>query len=416
MWWPLLIMSVLALGVLMLGWRLRKSRQRDRRAINIQIAQQQLADLQRQRERGDLDEAAYQQAYTELLLSTDDDLNQSQTHAGRSHTGNARHTYLVLAMVSMFVLVAVPLIYFQIGNPLATQHPVIDAQADRSSATAQGHTESFDVMASRLEARLATAPEDANSWYLLGRTYMIAGNYPRAVLALQKVYEMQPQDVEVLLSYADAIAMLHDGRVVDKAMALAQQAHQLRPQEPTALWLIAMGYEQQGLYEQAAQAWQQVIGLLQDDPPRQDEARQRLTTVRARLGQSAPVTDIAQVTAPAPARSVTVVINLAPALAQLAASDDTVFVFARAASGPRQPLAAQRLRVADLPATITLDDSMAMSPTHKLSDHARIYVSARVSRTGNAMAQSGDLQGNSPLLELDKVTQPVKIVIDTQVN
>mgnify|MGYP000142884584 CR=1 FL=1 len=80
MWWPLLLMCVLALGVLMLGWRLRKSRQRDRRAINIQIAQQQLADLQRQREQGTLDEAAYQQAYTELLLSTDDDLNLSLIH------------------------------------------------------------------------------------------------------------------------------------------------------------------------------------------------------------------------------------------------------------------------------------------------------------------------------------------------
>ena len=94
-------------------------------------------------------------------------------------------------------------------------------------------------------------------------------------------------------------------------------------------------------------------------------------------------------------------ITLAPALAAKVSPDDVVFVFARALDGgPKAPLAIQRLQVKNLPLDITLDDSMAMSPAMSLSTQKQVVVGARISKSGSAMAQPGDLQGLSPTVDV----------------
>ncbi len=417
MWWLILLMSILAIGVLAFIWLHRRNNSADRKVLNIEIAKQQLADLKKQHASGKIDDVIFNQAYTELLLSLDEDIRQTKYQTDENSISKPGSRGVVLVVMSVFFLAAVPMLYYQIGDPLAVEQVSRQTVPNHQTQAIEGHNESYEVMAARLEARLASQPDDAKSWYLLGRTYMVMKNYPRAVLAMQKVYEMHPNDIEVLISYADAIAMLNDGRVVDKAMTLAQKAQQISTDEPTAAWLLAMGYEQRGNYEQAVQNWQRVVSQLSTDPLRQQEAKQRLEQARASLKQPLQVTRELPVSASTPATgSVTVVIDLAKNLTQQVTVDDTVFVFARAANGPRQPLAVYRLKAGSLPATITLDDSMAMSPMNKLSDHQQIYVSARISRSGNAMAQAGDLQGNSPLLELDKLTKPVNITINTQLK
>ena len=85
-------------------------------------------------------------------------------------------------------------------------------------------------------------------------------------------------------------------------------------------------------------------------------------------------------------------VRLAPELATRLAPGDTVFVTARAAQGPRIPLAVQRLQGKELPASFRLDDALAMAPNMKLSGFAEVVISARVSRSGQALPQSGDLE------------------------
>jgi len=107
-------------------------------------------------------------------------------------------------------------------------------------------------------------------------------------------------------------------------------------------------------------------------------------------------------------------VRIAPELKGKAAPDDTVFVFARAAEGPPMPLAVAKTRVRDLPYSFQLDDSMAMTPALKLSAFPRVIVAARVSRSGTATAQPGDLQGVSAPVANDATT--VTVVIDTFVQ
>jgi cytochrome c-type biogenesis protein CcmH len=107
-------------------------------------------------------------------------------------------------------------------------------------------------------------------------------------------------------------------------------------------------------------------------------------------------------------------VRLAPGFAAKATPEDTVFIFARAAEGPRVPLAVMRKQVRDLPATFTLDDSMAMTPAAKLSDHAQVVVGARVSSTGNPAAQPGDLEGYSA--PLAPGASGVQITINSEIR
>jgi cytochrome c-type biogenesis protein CcmH len=115
---------------------------------------------------------------------------------------------------------------------------------------------------------------------------------------------------------------------------------------------------------------------------------------------------LAETVAPA----IQVSVTLAEGLRAQARPDDTLFVYARAVAGPRMPLAIVRLKAADLPVTVTLDDSSAMMPNMKLSAFDEVVVMARISRSGDAMTRSGDLVGSTtPVRVRDTAAVTVRI-------
>jgi cytochrome c-type biogenesis protein CcmH len=225
-----------------------------------------------------------------------------------------------------------------------------------------------EAMVARLAERLRERPEDLDGWVLLGRSYEALGRSAQA---------------------AEAYA---------QAERLAVPALEHDPQNLTALALAGNAAFGRGDYGAAAQYWQRMLPLV---PPGSEEAR----TIQANVDEAK------QRISPAALRGT---VRIAPQLRDRVAPDDTLFIFARAAEGPPLPLAVLRKRARDLPASFALDDSMAMTPQMKLSSFARVVVGARVSKSGNATPQPGDLQGASGVV--DNKAGNVTVVIDAVVK
>ncbi len=359
----------------------------DRKAQNVAIARERLQELEAEHAAGNLDQATLEQARRELELALADDVaDAADTPAG----GPGRSPAMLAAIVLLVPALAIGL-YWMLGNPDA-----INPQA-AADPLAQGHggqQMTLPEMAERLEQKLEEHPDNAQGWYLLGRTYMQMRRYGEAAKAFEKLYGLVGDEPGVLLPWADALAMQQGGKVSGKAFELVKRVLESNPHDPTALWLAGMGYEQAGDHEQAVRHWKRLLPQLQNDPEAQKEVQALIARAEKALGRTVEV-DAAQV-AKTPAGGgarLSVTVDLDPALKDQVSPEDTVFVFARALNGPPMPLAVVRKQVKDLPVTVTLDDSMAMMPQMKLSAFPQVRIEARISKSGQATPRSGDLKG-----------------------
>jgi cytochrome c-type biogenesis protein CcmH len=277
-----------------------------------------------------------------------------------------------------------------------------------ASAPDNGHaltSGQIDAMLDKLATRLKDNPADADGWAMLGRSYAVLGRHAEALPALKKAVELRPKDATLLADYADALAVSNGQSLEGEPSRMIERALAVDPNHLKALSLAGTAAFNRKDYAGALRHWDKLVRLAPSSEAVQqvqggiDEAR-RLT------GSAPPATagkGVAARAAPASSTAATVVgggsisgtVSLAPALLGKTHPDDTLFVFARAAEGSRMPLAILRKQVKDLPLAFTLDDSLAMTPAAKLSTAQRVVVGARVSRSGNAMPQAGDLQGLS---------------------
>jgi cytochrome c-type biogenesis protein CcmH len=421
------IIIVLAIAFVLLTLTLVKQRKSDpdRDQQNIDILRQEFVDLKAQLDAGEVTQDQYQQLYDELVVALGTDLHQNAPAGAPRFHLSQRAT-----LIGVFVLLAVltPSLYFMLGSPQAL-NPQTAASTD--TAQANGNMHSIEAMIDKLKQKLEQEPNNTEGWLMLGRSYMVLKQYDQAVDALTKAYALNSSDTGVMLFYADAITMQNGGQINEKAFKLINMALTKSPQDPTALWMAAMAYESKGDYKKAVGFWQSLLPKVQSNANDYQEVKMRLAHAEARLSgkplELPGATQVAQASgnagdgansgtpAAASTASVTAVIKLDQKYKQRVNPTDTVFVFARAVNGPRQPLAAKRLQVKDLPATITLDDSMAMSPMNKLSDYAQVFIGARISRSGNVMPSSGDLQGQSGAVKTKTPGQTIEITIDQEV-
>lgn len=411
--WAIIIMIAIAAGLLLFGTqRQKRDKATSRDQQNIKILRQQLADLKSQHAAGEITNEAYQQAHHELAVTLQNDLDGSEQQAAIVEEKGLFAPRTTVIAVLLFIGILTPLIYYELGTPSAIDMATAPRGDDPHQSTGQKNTASVEDMVAGLEQKLQGQPGNAEGWFTLGRTYMVMRKYNKAVTALHKAFELNASDPDVLASYADALAMQKGTGITGKSFTLVKQALELDPNNKIALWLTAMGYEAINDYKTALAHWQRLLPLMQDTPAEYSEVEKRLSNAGAKAGILVPAQAKKKSVV---TRQVKVSIMLDSKFKQGLKGTETVFVFARAVNGPRQPLAAKRLKVSDLPATVVLDDSMAMIPTNKLSDHNRVYIGARVSRSGNPIASSGDIQGRSKILDLQKQQGAVKILIDQEI-
>lgn len=389
---------------------------------NLSVYRDQFAELERDLRLGTLDNDQYESARAELQRRLLDDVGNT-TEGGKPKGGGNRLTALTIAVA---IPVLAGLLYWHLGTPQGI------GAAKHATPSAEDLTvEQFQQMTEKLAARMASNPDDAQGWMMLGRAYKALQKFPEAVKALQEANKRKPGDAQVLVEYAEALAQVN-GKLDGEPRALLEQALKIAPDDPRALTMAGGAAFEAGDYAIAVARWEHLSKLV----PADSELGQALATGLAKAREAASgkpvrsagtntqsgaepgateksaVADKSKRAAPAQANGARVSgqVKLADALKDKVKPDDTVFIFARAAQGPRMPVAIVRKQVKDLPTEFQLDDSMAMNPQMKLSSVGDVVVTARVSRSGSAMPASGDLQGETAPLQPNGAK--VAVIID----
>jgi cytochrome c-type biogenesis protein CcmH len=309
-----------------------------------------------------------------------------------------RPSRLLRAGVSAFVIVFAAAGYAAFGN-------LEGWKAGPGAAQQQaGHDQvQFEAMAGKLAARLKERPDDADGWSLLARTYMATARFNDAVAAYRKLSELRPKDADVFADWADAQAMANGRKLDGEPEALIRKALQANPEHVKALALAGTVAYERGDLAGALAHWERAVRNAEPGSEMAQRLQGAVAEVRERTGQPP-----APQKAAAPGGSVSGEVTLSDALRAGAAPDDVVYIFARPADS-KMPLALVRKQVRDLPYRFTLDDSTAMNPALPLSSVKTVVVGARVTKTGQAVPQPGDLQGFSRPVTLGQANVKVEI-------
>lgn len=397
---------LLALAVLVLALRRAPRRATGAGDVsNLALLKSQLRQLDQDLAQGTLDAAQHRSARAEIERRV---LDEEAVGAGAAwHAGSPRSTMLLL-------LLAVPLLalglYAWTGNPAAlSPHARNEPQAPDAQQVEQ--------MVERLAERMAKRPpgnvDDTEGWVMLGRSYAMMQRYAEASRAFAHALQLMPDHPQILVDQADMLAMQQGGTLQGEPLRLIEQALRHDPNNPKALALAGTAAYNRKDFAAALNYWTRArAGATEADGEFALALDRSIADARAAAGRAAaaattPTTtpsvaaqgaSAAAVAPRAGASSIHGRVSLDPALAAKVSAGDTLYVLARAAQGPRLPLAILKRSAADLPLQFTLDDSMAMSPQLKLSQFDDVVISARISKSGDAMPQSGDLEGQSPPL------------------
>ncbi len=387
---------------------------------NTAIAKERLTELELRLEQGDISQQDFEQTEIEIEKSLLEDIHDGEV-TPKISAKIEKNAYVIITAIPLMALA----LYWLWGSPDSIN---LSAQAtpQTQSSTAIGnkkHVGSVEDMALLLEAKLEKEPNNPNGWYTLARTYMSLKKYDRAVVALKRLRKLVGDDVTVLVTLADAMTMARSGRMAGEPFELIKKALKQKPNDPTVLWLAGLGYAEVGDGKIAVKLWKKLLPLITNEPSSVHQIQLLIVAAERKMGLK-PTIDISKLTKPAPkavvskskpvaagGASIRVTVKLADVNKDKVSPNDFVLVYARAANGPRMPLAIVRKQVKDLPMTFVLDDSMAMRPTMKLSNFAEVEIVARVSKLGQAMPQSGDLQGQFGPIKV-KGAKPVTVIID----
>ena len=376
----------------------------ERQRVNVAIYRDQSRDLDAELQRGTLTVDQHAEARRELETRLLQDA-QEQGAVSKSQQPARRTAYALFAVLPVGAL----LVYGLVGAPGALDPRVLaENSAEHSVSQAQ-----LEVMVEKLAARLQEEPENGEGWLMLARSYRYFKRYDEAAQAYGNAVSRLPPDASVLADYADVLAAAR-GSLQGQPENLIAEALAIDPKNLKALALAGSAAFNAKNYTQAARYWEQMIPLV---PAASDEARAihaNVDQARGLAGIAVPSSNTASTVAPAIHAGVSGVVQLAPELAGKVSPGDTVLIYARAAKGSRMPLAIVRKQVSELPVRFALDDTMAMQPGMTLSNHAQVVVSARVSKSANAAAQPGDLQGTST--PVGNTAADVEIVINSEVR
>ena len=404
MWIGFAVLLVIAVGFLMIPFVI-KLRGGDlvRESTNVEIYKAQLADLEADKQAEKIGPDEYdslsQEIKRNLLIDTDKNVAPTDHDGGR----------WIIGIMAMVLIGSSILLY----NKLGAENELAIAGLLKKSA-GQGYSkDDAKNLLDRLIVQTEKTPEDVEVWYLIGRLNFDLEKYDAAVLGFSKVIEHLPADAQddqaVALAQLAQAQFFANDRKLDKATeSLLLQALEINPRDNTSLGLLGVASYDRAEYLNAVRYWTRLLALIPPNNPNAQAIQGGLYKAMGLLTKDQLAT-FNKEQAEKIKSSIQVTVDISDDMKSKLPKNADLFVLAKAEQGPPMPLAVQRLNVADWPITVTLDDSMAMMDTLRMSEFQNIIITARISKSGVGNATAGDLQGVSTVIS--SKAKSVKIVI-----
>lgn len=414
LWVGIALLTLLALSFIFVPFIQAKKVQSaamnvDRTRQNIEIFEERLSELEAERVAGNLQDEDYQQLKLELEKNLLEDASDDVLPVTSSSIGSKQLVAVVL-MALLIPVVAFGL-YFEHGSARQLQMSMVHPEQLRFE---NGEQPTVEEAIQMLLNELEENPENAEGWYILATTYMNLGEFDKGVASFKQVLDILPEDatqyVGVMGQYAQGLYFAKGGKMDEEVRQQIKLTLDREPLEVTALGLLGIDAFEQNRLEDAVGFWRKA--LQNAEPDAADSLKAGIQRALEQLAQQGkPVPDVPELAI----ASIQLSVSIDPQLGDNIAADQVVFVFAKPVGG-RIPVAAVRLTVGELPTTISLDDSLAMTPQAKLSLHPNVEIGARISMSGQPQAASGDLQSATVLVAVKELSEPVNLVIDRIVD
>lgn len=405
------IAVLLAVALVVLWWpylrntKLQVNEVNSRSQANTESYRQTLLNLEQQRDESRISQTEFESLKTELgrKLIQDEASQEQQLKVGK------RTIAWPIIASALTIALTIPL-YLKLGAIDQLDAPVHAANDDPHNNLTQ--EQQLTLMLQQMEQQVAQNPTDSQSLFRLAHAYTSAGEFDKAVASFKQLVELEGEHAEFIGPQAQALYYKNNQQMTPEIEALTKQALALDPQDTSTLVLLGMDNFVNSKYADAISYWQLVLNSQRPGIDKEalqtaiGEAKQRLSLT----GEALPDMPTVEKSA-----SLTVKVSISEALQGQYSAEQTVFVYAIPAEGARMPLAAIKLTVDELPTQVILDDSLAMTPMAKISDHSQVQLFAVISKSGSAGIKPGDLQGIVKLASLDSEL-PYSLTIDTLVK
>ena len=384
---PAILLLVLVLVLLLRPFIFPpKAEATSRRQMNAAIYREELEKLEAERSAGSMNSVDYEIAHAEMRQRLFQDTNEEDD---RSVMGSHK---LTVIGVCIFIAALSAGFYWSLGD--ATR---IANQNTQQPMTREG----VDKMVNEFAAKMEKDPGNLEGWAMLARSYRILGRNEEAAKAYARAGNFIDSNPQLLADYADVLAANANGNFTGKPLQLINQALKLDPNNLLALWLSGTASYTAGNYKAAVQTWER---LAQQLPPGTDEARsieESIADARAKGGISSKV-----VTA---SNGISGKIEISADLKSKVKPNDIVMVIARK-PGERMPVAVLKTPIAEFPMSFSLTDALAMNPNMPLSQLSSASIEVRISKTGMAMPESGDLISSPQTVKVG--TSNIRLLVD----
>tara|TARA_B100000745_G_scaffold25412_1_gene16677 strand:- start:3052 stop:4299 length:1248 start_codon:yes stop_codon:yes gene_type:complete len=296
--------------------------------------------------------------------------------------------------ISIILLLIIPVfvisVYSFIGTPNSIEKLVLVSDLKNTKSDSEKLV-SVEQMLKRVERRLLDDPNNSDDWLMLANSYVVLKRYPEAIRALENLYRLKGDDPSLLFRYADVLAMANSGIFAGKPSELIKKALQLDPQNTMGLWLAGLVAYEEGEVKKAINYWENVLPKLEIGSEEEKNIRKYIEF--AKENNNISIQNNGSITQEKIEYSLKLSIELSPNFTNIN-KNKAVFIYAKPINSPNNmPIIVLRKTVADLPLLVEMNDSMSMLPSNKLSDYKSVQVLARISNSGNAKSEKGDLIG-----------------------